>query len=311
MPKRTAQLALLCYFLHLFSGCEVPATSPKPPSSAVRPQDARPDVVIFLIDTLRKDHLGCYGYPINTSPNIDAFAQDAVQFRQLIPMSSWTRPSVASLLTGTMDFTHHALSPEDHLAEGLPSLPTTLKAAGWQTHAAVANPEVGANYGFAAGFDTYADLWQGRQKFGWEDDAKVLSRALEHLAPAGDAPLFLYLHLIAPHRNYEPRPGTEEAFVPEQFVGTRREAQVQRERALYDAEIHGADAEFGRLIAALRTAGRYDNALIVLLSDHGEQFMEHGERAHANSLHFEELGVPLLIKLPGNAHRGTRVRETA
>lgn len=269
----------------------------------------RPDVIVYLIDTLRKDHLGCYGYPLPTSPNIDAFAADAVKLRDFTPMAAWTRPSVTSLLTGTMDYTHHALSPEDHPREGLPSLAKTLGEAGWETQAQMVNPAVGSEAGYGKDFSWHTDVWRDRQPVGWETDAIAVEAAIKATEAAGGREQFLYLHTMAPHRDYQPHEDFTDRFMPDRFVGTRTQVRTQKDLALYDAEIATADRHFGEFIAALKAQGRYDNALIVLLSDHGEQFMEHGEMAHSNSLHFAEMGAPCLIKLPGNRHAGTEVRE--
>jgi arylsulfatase A-like enzyme len=269
----------------------------------------RPDVFVYLIDTLRKDHLGCYGYPLLTSPNIDAFAADAVKLRDFTPMAAWTRPSVTSLLTGTMDYTHHALSPEDHPREGLPSLAKTLGEAGWETLAQMVNPAVGSEAGYGKDFSWHTDVWRDRQPVGWETDAIAVDAAIKATEAAGGREQFLYLHTMAPHRDYQPHEDFTDKFMPERFVGTRPQVRTQRELALYDAEIATADRHFGTFIAALKAQGRYENALIVLVSDHGEQFMEHGELAHSNALHFAEMGAPCLIKLPGNLRAGTEVRE--
>lgn len=269
----------------------------------------RPDVLVYLIDTLRGDHLGCYHYPLDTSPQIDAFAKDAALFRNLLPMASWTRPSVASLLTGTMDYTHHAISSDDHLRKGLPSLAASLAAAGWETHALVCNPAVHSSYGFFQDVHAHLELGSTPNSKAAEDDARVVDRAVDAIAAAHGQPLFLYLHTMAPHRDYEPGPEYADLFMPDRFVGSREQVRLAKEMALYDAEIRFSDDQFARVIQALKAAGRYDNALIVLLSDHGEQFMEHGERAHAKSMHFAELSVPLIVKLPGNTGAGSTVRH--
>lgn len=274
-----------------------------------REGQSAPLVLLYLVDTLRKDHLGCYYYPLDTSPAIDAFAKDGVIFRELMPMSSWTRPSVASLLTGTMDYTHHALSLEDHLRDGVPSLAGALGEQNWATCGIVANPSVGSLFGFGKDFSWFQDVWEGHISIGWQADVDAVDKALNVLDEYAGEPLCLYLHVMAPHREYEPPKEYAERFMPEQFVGTRAQVRLAKDMARYDAEIRFADDQFARVVQRLKESGRYDNALIVFLSDHGEQFFEHGEWAHANTLHYEELGVPLIVKLPGNAHAGAEVRQ--
>jgi len=263
-----------------------------------------------LIDTLRQDHLGCYYYPLDTSPHIDKFSEDAVRFFSLIPMSSWTRPSIATLLTGVMDYTHHALSHEDHLREGLPSLAKALEQGGWTTHGITDSCVVTQAFGFGKDFQWYEEVPLPNNLPLPEADVDVVGRAVAAIANAQrTSPLFLYVHVMAPHRDYVPPPEYRDMFMPEKFVGTKSQTRVMRDMALYDAEIRFSDDQFARVIQALKDAGRYDNALIIVVADHGEQFMEHGELAHANSLHYHELKVPFIVKLPGNAHAGSEVRQ--
>jgi len=270
----------------------------------------RPDVLIYLIDTLRQDHLSCYNYPLNTSPNIDRFAEDAIRFFSLIPMSSWTRPSVATLLTGVMDYTHHALSQEDHLREGLPSLAKTLEMGGWTTHGITSSCVITSAFGFGGDFQWYEEILLPNNLPLPEADVKAVDRAVAAITEADkENPFFMYLHVVAPHRDYEPPAEYKNMFMPERFVGTKDQTRVMQDMAYYDAEIRFSDDQFARVIQALRDTGRYENTLIILLSDHGEQFMEHGELAHAKTLHYHELEVPFLVKLPGNAHAGQEVRH--
>lgn len=269
---------------------------------------SQPDVLIVLIDTLRQDHLGCYHYPLDTSPNIDRFAEDAVRFYAMVAMSSWTRPSVATLLTGLMDYTHHALSVEDHLRPGLPSLARTLEQDGWETHGITVNPVIGLEYGFGADFQWYEEVFSEKGETFADADADAVNRAVAAIEHARGRPLFLYLHLMSPHREYTPPPEYADLFMPDAFVGTRTQTRVMEDMALYNAEIRYSDDQFARVIQALKDAGRYEDALVVVLSDHGEQFMEHGDLAHGRSLHYHEILTPLIIKLPGNARAGGVVR---
>lgn len=270
----------------------------------------KPDVLVYLIDTVRQDHLSAYHYPLKTTPNIEDFARDATTFRNLTPMSSWTRPSVASLLTGTMDYTHHVFGAEDRLRAGLPSLAKALEQDGRQTCALITNPAVSSSFGIGASFQWEHDLWQLDFIPGWEEDQHAVDRALDFIADAHGQPFFLYLHVMAPHREYNAKEEYADLFMPDKFVGTASQVRIQKDLALYDAEIRYSDDQFARVIAALKDAGRYDNALIVLLSDHGEQFMEHGHMAHSHSLHREEVTVPCFIKLPRNWRVETPIRYT-
>ncbi len=265
--------------------------------SLAKDKSRPPAVLIYLIDTLRQDHVGCYKYPLDTTPHIDRFAKEAIRFNSLTPMASWTRPSVASLLTGAMDYTHHALSHEDHLRKGVPSLAKSLEQEGWVTHGITTNTSVSEDFGFGTDFQWYEEVdWQRG------GDVEAVDRGIAFLAESEGLPFFLFMHLMAPHREYTPPPEYKDSFMPDRFVGTHEQARIMKDMALYDAEIRFSDDLFGRMMQALKDAGRYEDALIVLLSDHGEQFMEHGDMAHGNSLHYEEMTVPLIFKMPGNVH---------
>ena len=269
-----------------------------------------PDVIVYLIDTLRQDHLGCYYYPLDTSPHIDQFAEDATRFFSLIPMASWTRPSIATLLTGVMDYTHHALSHEDHLRTGLPSLAKNLELRGWTTHGITSSCVVTTDFGFGLDFQWYEEVLEPGKMPMPQTDVEVVDRVVADIASAEKTtPLFMFVHVMAPHREYEPPEEYRDMFMPEKFVGVKAQTRVMQDMALYDGEIRFSDDQFARVIQALKDTDRYENALIVLIADHGEQFMEHGEMAHANSLHYHELKVPFIIKLPGNMGAGSEVRH--
>jgi len=266
--------------------------------------DARPNVLIYLIDTLRLDHLGCYGYSRDTSPNLDTFARDSVLFTHLMPQSSWTKPSVASLLTSTYPNVHGAQDRPDVLREGLPSLAASLAEQGYETHGLITNTNILPLWGFGKDFHRFVDV----DSADWVncDDARVVERAIATLDLAAGRPWFLYVHTMGPHDPYEAPDGYDRKFVPESYAGLGVAGERQRFIDQYDGEIAYSDLQFGRMMQALKERRLYDNTLIVLLSDHGEEFWEHGDTCHGKSLYEEVLRVPLLIKLPGNAHAGER-----
>lgn len=274
------------------------------------PEEKTPNVLVFLIDTLRQDHLHCYGYARETSPHIDALARDGVRFNGLMPPASWTRPSAASLLYGVHPNRHGALDRVDVRRDGLPSLAEALARAGYATQAFVTNPHLLPAWNMCTEFDRLVDV----NSMNWresEDDAIAVTKAIEAIRHLGSRPWFLYVHTMAPHGPYLPPPPYDEKFAtpesgdsrPVEILGVTypgRQAVIDR----YDGEIAYADAEFGRIVEALRDAGAYDDTLIVLLSDHGEEFGEHGGWDHGKTLYEEQLRVPLIVKLPGGAHAG-------
>lgn len=263
----------------------------------------KPNVLILLIDTLRHDHLGCYHYPLDTSPNIDRLAEDGVRFWRLMPQSSWTKPSIASLFTSTYPAVHGAEDKMDVVRPGLPDIAGALKRAGYETIGFMTNPHGLPPWGFGNNFSRYVDVDATRKTTIPARDAKAADLVIEALRFAAQRPWFMYVHFTGPHRPYESQ-GYSDRFMPEKFVGTRAQVRVQKDLAQYDGEIARTDELVGRIIQTLKELGEYDDTLVIVLSDHGEQFMEHGENGHGLSLFEEELRIPLILKLPGNAFAG-------
>jgi arylsulfatase A-like enzyme len=277
-----------------------------------------PLVVVYLVDTLRADHTGVYGYARRTTPELDAFARDAVVFDAAVVHASWTKPSVASILTSRLPGEHRAVQLRDPLDPSNVTLAERLHERGWATGAAIANSVIyGAESTFDRGFDVFAGLHG-------EDDRPsklvgadvVVDAALAILRSRRGLPTFLYVHTMDPHVPYEPPPPFDRMFEP--FPTTEHPARdprtdykepLDRERMIgqYDGDIAFGDREFGRFLRELKAAGLYEDALIVFLSDHGEEFLDHGRWLHGRSLFDELVRVPLVVKLPGNRGAGTRV----
>jgi arylsulfatase A-like enzyme len=296
----------------------VPAAAPRPD-----PHVAMPNIVVFLVDTLRADHLGCYGYPLPTSPRIDAFAAEATLFANFQAQSPWTRPSVASLFTGLTGPAHQANHRNAALSEEAVTLAELLRDAGYQTAAFALNSNIDRKLGLAQGFQVYR-IGGGLPLLEEE--------AMEWL---GNRPpnrrFFLYLHHMDPHVPYDPREPYREAFArgvdPERgtletmqglvsgqtLLESEAEALALRRdlAALYDAEVASNDERFGRVLDRLRELGLYDDALVLFVADHGEEFFEHGWWAHGKTLHGEQLRVPFIAKFPRGWGAGRRVTALA
>jgi choline-sulfatase len=283
-----------------------PATVP----ARVKTERRRPEnVIIYLVDTLRKDHLGCYGYGKPVSPHVDAFAREATLFRNAVAQSSWTRPSVASLLTGLLPRTHGVNRRPDALSQKAVLLAEVLRDRGFRTAAFVTNANVHRSFGFGQGFEEYRLTPHGR------DTAENLNAlAAGWLDQVGEAPFFLFLHTIEPHTPYQPPPEFRQRFapgVPEELGRVRvlkqlnsgarpvTPALIRDLTALYDAEIAANDAAFGNLVGLLKARGLWGSTAVVFLSDHGEEFHDHGGWEHGRTLHTEMLDVPLIVRLPG------------
>jgi arylsulfatase A-like enzyme len=279
-----------------------------------------PLVVVYLVDTLRADHTGVYGYSRKTTPELDAFARDAVVFEAAVAHASWTKPSVASILTSRLPAQHRAVQLRDPLGPDNPTIAKRLSDRGWSTVAAIANSVIyGEESAFDPGFDVFAGLHgeeDRRSKLVGAD--VVVDSALAFLGARRGLPTFLYVHTMDPHVPYAPPEPFDRMFEPHPVEGhpaqdprTDYREPLDRERmmAQYDGDVAFGDREFGRFVRGLKQAGLYDDALVVFLSDHGEEFLDHGRWLHGRSLFDELIRVPLLVKFPGNESRGRRVAE--
>jgi arylsulfatase A-like enzyme len=289
--------------------------APPPPSTAL---PARPNIVVFLTDALRADVLGAYGHSRPTSPRFDAFAREAVVFEDAVSQSSWTRPAVASLLTGMGPDAHGAGDLDQGLPQELTTLAEALKAGGYRTAAFVSNHVVGKRFGFDQGFD----LWNSRDDrsalFGRSAD-EVVGAALRWAVSAQE-PFFIYIHTLEPHGPYNPGDEHWAPFRAADYRGEQNPTVLAQRRALtpgelghlrsaYEGEVHQNDAAFGRFLDGLRTARRLDTSLLLFTADHGEEFRDHGGGGHGHSLYQEVVRVPLAVRFPGGQRGGWR--ETA
>jgi arylsulfatase A-like enzyme len=283
-----------------------------------------PDVFIYLIDTLRTDHLGCYGHPGNVSPHIDAFAEDGVLFERAIANSPWTKPSVASLFTGVWPATHNVVAKGQSLPGEALTLAEALRPAGIQTVGFVANGHVTDRFGFDQGFDRFVFLQPPDQTRVPPGSDLVNRQVFDWLSErAAEGPLFLYVHTVDPHVPYDPPARFRSAFasaVRDPHMGSREALHELHEgnvtddlirdlKALYAAEVAFNDESFGLFLERLKALGRYDDALIVLLADHGEAFHEHGVWEHGRDVHGEVVNVPVIVKFP--AREGLAGRRIA
>jgi len=272
------------------------------PCEVIRPAEAdtRPNVLVLLIDTLRQDHMSVYGYDRDTTPVMRRFAQDATLLTQLTPSSSWTRPSVATLFTSMQPNYHGAQTNRDKLREGLPSLARSLATAGYATEGLMSNANCVPEWGFGDDFARYlyVDFYMEES---WEDDPVATDLAIASIQRLRGRPWYLYVHFMSPHKTYQPPEPFRSQFHEDLSHIDLMERRRPHEINLYDAEIAHSDYHFGRILDALQATHQYDDTLIVVLSDHGEEFQEHGGWEHGRTLYEEVLRVPLIIKPPGKA----------
>ena len=278
-------------------------------------------IIIYLIDALRADHMSCYGYERKTTPNIDGFAKDAVVFENTIAQATWTRPAVTSLFTGTHQTKHNVTGRNSVLAEGTNTLASILKEKGFVTASFNSNGNVDQSYGVLQGYEYIASFY---------DKANISSQLInEELFPLlekrsnEDQPFHLYIHTNDPHSPYEPDPafrifskdyGETSAGSPERekdrhqrrLAGISEEEMAEVE-ALYDDEILHNDYHFGKLLERLKAWNLYDNAMIILTADHGEELYDHECFGHGWTVYNEVAHIPLIFKLPGNSAAGQRI----
>ena len=274
-----------------------------------------PLAIVYLVDTLRADHTGVYGYERKTTPELDAFAKDAVVFETAVAHASWTKPSVASILTSHLPGQHRAVQLRDPLDPAQVTLAQRLDARGFATGAAIANSVIyGAESAFDRGFDLFAGLHgddDTRSKLVGAD--VVVDQALAFLRSRRGLPTFLYVHTMDPHVPYAPPAPFDRMFEPHASAAhpardprTDYKEPLDRERmiAQYDGDVAFGDQEFGRFVRELKAMGLYDDALVVFLADHGEEFQDHGLWLHGRSLFDELIHIPLVVKFPGNRNAG-------
>ncbi|HLE84680.1 MAG TPA: sulfatase [Thermoanaerobaculia bacterium] len=284
------------------------------------------NVVLISIDTLRPDHLGCYGYERETSPHLDALCRRAVVFEQAISHAPSTLMSHASLLTSLTPPRHGAsFARRRALAEEVVTLAEVLRERGFRTASFNEGGQLAGRWGLAQGFERYDSGGRGPDRF-----ENVVADAFDWLdAPEGPggAPFFLFLHSYQVHHPYTPDPADLARFAPPGYDGWLGDAVEIRElrwinhggveatpadRALiaaaYDAEILDADRALGHLLAGLRERRLLDRTLVVFTSDHGEEMGEHGTLGwHTHTLYDELLRVPLVVALPAGRWAGERV----
>jgi len=289
------------------------------------------NVIVVLIDTLRSDHLGCYGYARPTSPNIDRIAAEGFVFDAAIAQSSWTAPSVASLFTSVYPSAHGVVRFGSKIPQEFTTLAEVLHQRGLKTAAFSANMAfVSPEKAFDQGFDTFEVLT--RRALPDETDQKIFGkvsseaeavtdRVLRHLEGVGNEPFFLYVHYIDPHTPYDAPGENRDRFVAPGWNGktaadffgvggmvNATDAEVPHLLDLYDGEIAYTDAQLGRLFSYLDSTGLMDKSLLVITSDHGEEFHDHGGFTHGTSLYREQVQVPLIVRAPGGG--GRRVAKT-
>jgi len=295
-------------------------------SNPVQAPAGAANVLLISIDSLRRDHVGSYGYPLPTTPTIDRLAAEGVIFRHAVSTTSWTLAAHAALLTGVHDARHGATVPTATLDESIPTLAEAFRAAGYRTVGLYSGPFLHPHFGLARGFEEYVDC----TSYGLEDTRNPanprvhasshkdvtnprIAESFARVAARTDArPFFFFVHMWDVHYDLVPPAPYDRMFSSDPsppevdrdfrhdsaFVPGMDERAYRQVIALYDGEIRSTDDTIGTMLEQLRARGLLEDTIVVVTSDHGEEFLEHGGKGHRNTLFDEVLAVPLVFWSP-------------
>lgn len=311
----------------------------RPRTGSVSAGATRPNIVLILIDTLRADHLPIYGYSRETAPVLSDLARRSATFTRMYAQSASTKPSIATLFSSVYPSVHKVHENHDFMPDSLTVLAEVLRAAGYRTFGVSANANVSPTFGYSQGFEEFrvwktesalrltsmgriledllgttrlAHLLGERREIVPRADL-ITDLTLDWLSRNARGPLFLYVHYIDPHFPYRAPAPYDEQFDHRRQAPLRVDGvdplgllppgndrhKVARTLDQYDGEIAYMDHHVGRLLDGLREQGVLDDAIVIVTSDHGEEFFEHGKDGHGKSAYEEVLRVPFLVHWPG------------
>ncbi len=277
------------------------------------------NVIIITIDALRADHLGCYGYERNTSPNMDAFAGSGLFFEHAYTTRPKTSPAIASMLTGNYDYTHGVQLVSQYLGPQNLLLTEILNDNGYRTGAVLSNHVLYPEFGFTQGFDDFVGAvdWRG----------ELTTSSITWLEENSGEMFFFWVHYLKPHTLYEPAYPYNETFVNDSHYGYERislsQDSVEYKEGVggvpewsilgdndnlyyyvsqYDGEIAYVDYEVGMLLDAVEELGLFENSIIIITADHGESLGDHNYYFEHGQFAYDACSrIPLIIRLPGTA----------
>lgn len=300
-------------------------------------------VILIITDTLRRDHLDSYGYSRETAPALAQLAAGGVRFDQCIAQSTWTKPSVPSILTGLHPLTHGLLDFSDRLSPAVETLAEVYRHAGYATVSFSSVAFTGAFSNLHQGFEELHEASSLVERRSSKTSKELVPRTLEWLQRHGESPFFVLLHVFDPHDPYEPRPpfnqkwvGAEQAekhrqlardlrahigdpllrawglATSEEFAkaGINDGEFLATEVGWYDGSIREMDHYLGQLFSGLTAQGLDRDVVVAVVSDHGEEFLEHGRMHHGQSVFGELANVPMILWGPRFLAAGKRVGET-
>jgi arylsulfatase A-like enzyme len=295
--------------------------------------EGKPNILLVIVDTLRADRLSAYGYAKETSPNVDRLAADGIRFTHGFAQASWTRPSIATVFTSLYPSSHRAIGKADQLPDEVVTIAEAMKLAGYYTVGFADNINIADVFNFDQGFDEYHYLapdyffyapesatnltlynqqrlvrerFLSKKKwvqFYYQDAVVVTDHVVDWLEKNKGKKFFLAVHYMDPHDPYFVHPYTGEGYARVSMPNPDP-ALAGKFSDLYDGEIEFFDAEFGRLLGWFEEHGLYDETVMLLTADHGEEFYEHEGWWHGTTLYDEQIHIPLIIKPEGWRKRG-------
>jgi len=306
-------------------------------------QETPQGVIVVMADTLRPDHMDLYGYERKTTPALSRLAAGGARFDDALAQATWTKASAPSILTSLYPLAHGVLDVPHRLPSAAVTLAEAYRTAGYATVSFSSVNFTGADTNLHQGFE---ELHEATSRTGTKRSKSAreyVDRLLDWLDRRKGAPFFAFLHVFDPHSPFEPRPPydtwwadpkaraahqarmadirseIESPLLRGQVMPTRAQIRaasvdvgpfMDYRRAWYDGSIRGMDAEIGRLVERLESSGLADRVVVAVLSDHGEEFLEHGESWHGHTVYGEQTKIPLLLWGPGKIPGGQVVSET-
>ncbi len=303
----------------------------RPAQSAAISHSPSKNIILITISSLRADHTGLSGYHRDTTPHLDEFARQNTTFTQAFATSGWMMPAHASILTGLYPRDHQVTHISKKLNEQFITLPEILSNHGYYCAGFCCNPRLSNDYGFGQGFDSYDDYSVDiiLESLAFETEKKMDINARRTNGLINDAvirwlrnnthqPFFLFVHYYDNHWDYLPPPPYDKMYAPD-YHGDITGREIAREPlfsnppadddidhiiALYDGEIRQTDQDLGEMLEFLRNEGKFEDSVIIIAGDHGEQFYEHGHTSH-HGIFDELIHIPLVVSVPDFNEPGT------